>query len=171
MLDRRTALSLALSAAAPAAFALLLSPAARAQQSYQRFISLLIDLNGWTADKAEGASMDMPGNSVMTVTRSYERGAASLDAQIVSGPVAQDALAATAPGMKMETSEGRMSTSTIDGMRVITTFSIADKSGAIVVALGPSALFSLSFAGVAEDEALALAKAFNWKAMQAAIAK
>jgi hypothetical protein len=73
--------------------------------------------------------------------------------------------------MKVETSEARMSTSTIDGLQVATTFTKADKSGAILVALGTSALFSFSFNGLAEEEALALAKKFNWKAIQAAITK
>jgi hypothetical protein len=44
-------------------------------------------------------------------------------------------------------------------------------AGAILVALGPSAMFSLSFNGVAEDEALTLARRFDWKTIQAAIAK
>jgi hypothetical protein len=62
-----------------------------------------------------------------------------------------------------------MYTSIIDGLPVTVSFTFSDKSGAILVTLGPSALFSLSFNGVAEDEALTLAKTFNWKAMQAAI--
>lgn len=172
MRDRRTAIRLVLSAAVLAACALLLpASAARAQQSFQRFIPLLIDLQGWKGDKPDGMSMEMPGNSMVTATRTYARGEAHLDAQIISGPVAQGTLAATDPGMKIETSEGRMATSTIDDLRVITTFTKSYKSGAILVALGPSALFNLSFNGVAEDEALTLAKTFNWKAMQAAIAK
>jgi hypothetical protein len=173
MRDRRTATRLVVSAAVMAACAWLLPPsAAHAQQSFQRFIPLLIDLPGWKADKPDGMSMEMPGNSMVTATRTYARGEAHLDAQIISGPVAQGTLAmATEAGMKIETSEGRMSTSTIDGLRVVTTFTVSDKSGAILVALGPSALFTLSFTGVAEDEALALAKKFNWKAMQAAMPK
>jgi hypothetical protein len=171
MLVRRIAVRLVLSAAVFAVCSLLPSPAARAQQSFQRFIPLLIDLSGWKGDKPDGMSMEMPGNSVVTATRAYVRGKATLDAQIVSGSVAQGTLAATAPGMKIETSDGRMYTSTIDGMQVVTTFTVSDKSGAILVALGPSALFNLSFNGVAEDEALTLARKFNWKAMQAAIPK
>jgi hypothetical protein len=40
-----------------------------------------------------------------------------------------------------------------------------------MVALGAAALFSLNFEGVTEDEALALAQRFNWKAIQAALPK
>ena len=64
-----------------------------------------------------------------------------------------------------------MSTTTIDGLPVIRTFTFNDKSGAIIVALDPSAMFNLAFEGVAEDEALALARKFDWKAIQAAVAK
>jgi len=70
--------------------------------------------------------------------------------------------------MNIETSDGRMSTSTIDGLPVTRTFNFKDKSGTILVALSTNAMFSLSFNGIAEDEALTLAKKFNWKPMQAA---
>lgn len=170
MIDRRRAIRFALAAAALPAACLLPSTAARAQ-SFQRFIPFLVDLQGWKGNKPDGVSMEMPGNSMITATREYERGEARLNAQVIIGPAAQGALAAVGAGMKIETSDGRMSTSTIDGMQVTTTFTFRDKSGAILVALGTAALFTLSFNGVAEDEALALAKKFNWKAIQAAIAK
>jgi hypothetical protein len=72
--------------------------------------------------------------------------------------------------MNIETSEGRMNTSTIDGVQVMRSFNIKDQSGAILVALGTSALLSVNFKGISDDDALALAKKFNWKALQAAVA-
>lgn len=160
-----------MAAAALSAAWLLPSSAARAQQSFQRFIPFLVDLQGWKGNKPDGVSMEMAGNSMVTATREYERGEARLNAQVIIGPAAQGALAATNAGVKIETSDARMSTSTIDGLQVTRTFTISDKSGAILVALGTSALFNLSFNDVAEDEALTLARKFNWKAMQAAIPK
>jgi hypothetical protein len=59
-----------------------------------------------------------------------------------------------------------MNTSTIDGMQVTRSFNIKDKSGAILVALGDSGLFSVSFRGMSND-ALMVTKRFNWKAVQA----
>ncbi len=171
MIDRRHAIRLALAAAALPAAWLLPSSAAHAQQSFQRFFPLLVDLQGWKGNKPDGVSLETPGNSMVTATREYERGEARLDAQVIIGPAAQGALAATGAGVKIETSDARMSTSIIDGLQVTTTFTISDKSGAILVALGTSALFTLSFNGVAEDEALTLARKFNWKAIQAAIPK
>ena len=144
---------------------------ARAQQSFQRFFPLLVDLPGWKAGKPDGVSVEIPGNSMVTATREYLRGEARLNAQIIIGPAAQGALAAANTGIKIETSEARMSTSTIDGLQVTRTFTFADKSGGVIVALGPSAMFTLTSQGIPEDEALGLARKFNWKAMQAAVPK
>lgn len=115
--------------------------------------------------------MEVPNNSMITATREYERDAAHLNAQIIIGAAAQGALAATQSKMKFETSEGHMTTSTVNGLPVTQSYTFKDKSGAILVALDSNAMFSLSFNGVAENEALALAKAFNWKAIQAALPK
>jgi len=115
--------------------------------------------------------MEIPGSGIITATREYRRGDARLDAQIIIGPPAQVALAATQSQVKIETGDMRMSTATIDGLPVARTFTVHDKSGAIIVALGASAMFSLTFTGVTDDEALALARQFNWKAMQAAVPK
>jgi hypothetical protein len=70
--------------------------------------------------------------------------------------------------MNVETTDGHMITSTIDGYAVTKTFNTRDKSGALLIALGPSTLLSVSYNGLAEDEALQLAKKFDWKAIQAA---
>jgi hypothetical protein len=163
MIDRRRAIRLAL-AALPAAWVMPVRA-----QGFARFLPFLVDLQGWTGAKPDGLAMEMPGNSMVTATRDYERGEARLAAQIIIGPAAQGALGATEAGVKVETSDARMSTATIDGLQVTRTFTISDKSGAILVALGANALFSLTFNGIAEDEALALARKFNWKAMQAAV--
>jgi hypothetical protein len=162
MIDRRRASILALLGLPVALFA----PRARAQQSFQRFVPFLVDLPGWTGKKADGMAMEMAGTSMITATRAYERGDAKLNAQIITGPAAQGALAATKSGIKLETSEMHMSSSTIDGVPVTRTYTVSNKSGAILVALSGSAMFNLTFTNVTEDEALALVKKFDWKAMQ-----
>jgi hypothetical protein len=170
MIDRRRAICRALAAAALPAIGLLPS-SARAQQGFQRFIPFFIDLPGWTGKKADGMAMEMPGTSIITANRDYARGGTKLTAQVIIGPAAQGALAATNPAMKFETSEARMSAATVDGFPVAKTFTFKDKSGVIMVALGPSAMFSLAFTGLSDDEALELAKKFDWKAIQAALPK
>ncbi len=112
--------------------------------------------------------MEMTGNNMITATREYQRGAARLHAQVIIGAAAQGALAATQAGMNIETSDGRMSTSTIDGLRLTKTYNTKDKSGAILIALGTTELFSVSFNGLGDEEALFPAKKFDWKAIQGA---
>ncbi len=117
------------------------------------------------------ATLSMSKGRRTSVSREYKRGEARLNAQVLTGAQAQGAAAAAATGVKVETSEARMSTSSIDGLPVTRTYTFKDKSGAIMVILGPSAVFMVTFNGVAEDEGLKLARQFNWKAIQAAIPK
>jgi hypothetical protein len=166
MINRRRAFGLALEAL-PAAW-LLQSSSARADQAFQRFIPLLVDLDGWQGKKPDGMTMEMPNASMTTATRDYQRGPAQLHASVIIGPAAAGALMSTRAGMNIETSEGHVITSTINGLPVTKTFNTQQKSGAIMVALGPSALFSVSYNGISEDEALPLAQKFDWKALQAA---
>jgi hypothetical protein len=162
MIDRRGAIRLAL-AALPAA---CLSQAL-AQQSFQRFVPLLVELPGWKGNKAEGMAMEVAGGNMITATRGYERGAAHVNASLLTGMAAQGALAATSTGIKIETADMHIGTSTIDGFQVTKSYTVSNKAGAVLVALGPAAVFTLAYTGINEDEAFGLAKKFDWKAMQA----
>ena len=161
MIDRRRAIRLAL-AALPAVW---LAPAARAQ-GFQRFVPFLPELPGWKANKPDGMAMEMAGSSMITATRAYERGAAHVNAAILTGIAAQAALAATSAGIKIETADMHMTTSTVDGLQVTKTYTASSKAGAIMVALAPAAVFTFSYTGIGEDEAFGLARKFDWKAMQ-----
>lgn len=167
MIDRRGAIRFAL-AALPAAW---LVPSLARAQDFQKFVPFLVDLPGWTGNKADGMAMQMTGASMITATREYKRANASLNAQIITGAAAQGALGAIQSGIKIETGDMHMNTATVDGLTVARTFQVKDKSGTIIVALGPNALFNLTFNGVAEDEAFGLARRFDWKAIQAALPK
>jgi hypothetical protein len=162
MINRRGAIHLAIAALGAAS----MPSAARAQQSFQRFVPLLVDLPGWTANKPDGMGA---GTSMITATRNYERGAAHVNASVLTGMAAQAALAATSAGIKIETADMHINTSTIDGLQVTKTYTASNKAGAIMVALGPSAVFTLAFTGIDEDEALTLARKFEWKGMQAQV--
>ena len=165
MINRRHAISLAL-AALPAAWLLRPSPV-RAQQAFRKFFPFLIDLDSWEGHKPDGMSMEMGSTSMLTATREYRRGPARVNVGIVMGPAAAGALAAGAAAMNIETTEGHMITSTIDGFTVIRSYNIKEKSGAILVKLGPTAMFSFAYNGLTEDEAMPLSKRFDWKGIQA----
>jgi hypothetical protein len=162
MIDRRRAIGLAFAAIGAAAMPL----PARAQQSFQRFVPFLLDLPGWKGNKPDGMGMEMAGASMLTATRSYERGGAHVNASVLTGMAAQGALAATNAGIKLETPDLHMTTSSIDGLQVTKTYTVSAKSGAILVALGPAAVFTLAYTGIDQDEAMGLARRFDWKAMQ-----
>ena len=149
-------------------FTLLSHSAMTADQPFQRFLPLLVDLAGWQGKKPDGMSMQMSDTSMTTATRDYERGPAQLHASVVIGQAAEGALAPIQTGMKLQTSEGHMITDTMRGMPVLKTFNSKDKSGALLVALSKNAMFSFAYEGVTEDEALQLAEKFDWKALQAA---
>jgi hypothetical protein len=141
---------------------------ARAEPAFQRLTPLLIDLDGWQGKKPDGMSMDMPNGSMTTATREYQKGSAKANASVVVGQTAVGALAPMVTGMNINTSEGHMLTDTMSGMKVLKTYTTAQKSGALLVALDKDAMFSFSYSGLGEDEALALAQKFDWKAIEAA---
>jgi hypothetical protein len=167
MIDRRAAMFLALATGLAAG----LAPARVNAQDFQKFTPFLVDLPGWTGGKADGMAMQMGGTSMITASREYKRGGATLTANIVSGAAAQGMLGQIQSGMKLETAEMHMSTSTVDGFGVLRAFQVKDSSGAIMVALGSNAVLNIGFKGVPEDEAFGLAKRFDWKAIQAALPK
>ena len=84
------------------------------------------------------------------------------------GQTAVGALAPMVTGMNINTKDGHMLTDTIGGMKVLKTYTTAQKAGALVVALDKDAMLSFSYSGLGEDEAVALAQKFDWKAIQAA---
>jgi hypothetical protein len=115
--------------------------------------------------------MQMSDTSMTTATRDYERGAAKVHAIIMVGQSAEGALAPLQSGMNLQTPEGHMVTSTLRGMPVLKAFNTKDKSGNLMVGLDKNAMFNFAYEGLAEEEALALADKFDWKALQAAAQK
>ena len=151
--------------------ALLPGSPAVADQAFQRFLPLFVDLDGWSGKKPDGMSMEMPNTSITTATRDYQRGPAEAHVSVMMGQAAVGALAPFQSPMNLQTGEGHMVSASLNGLPIIKTFNIPQKSGAIMVQLGKSALFSFSYKGIAEDEALALAQKFDWKAIQATAAQ
>jgi hypothetical protein len=140
--------------------------AALADQAFQRFLPLFVDLDGWQGKKPDGISMETPGNSMTSATRDYTRGSSQLHAVVVVGAAAAGAMAPMKAGMTYETTEGHMITATVNGFPAMKTYNTAQKSGAVMVELSPTALFTVSYNGITEEEALPLAQKFDWKAIQ-----
>ncbi|MGP9809941.1 hypothetical protein ACTZWT_00365 [Rhodopseudomonas sp. NSM] len=169
MIARRRLFGLAVALPALVAAALAPSSSVRAGDGLEPFAPLLVELPGWKASRLGGMAMQDGGSRIVVVQRGYARGEVHVSVQLLAGPPAQSRLASGGAGMKTEASHGPVSTATIDGFKVTRTFQPSDKSGTIIVALGPAAALSLAFKGLGEDEALTTAKSFDWKAMRAAV--
>lgn len=153
---------------------LALSPsAARAAEEFQKFTALLVDLPGWEAEKAEGMSMEMSGQKMVSAQRTYQKGDKQLDASIVWGFGAGAQMAPLGSGngkdaMRIETSDGFLITESKDGHVVTTQYTRAEQTGAVMVMLDNSLMFVVNFQGLPFEEGQALAKKFNWQAIKAA---
>jgi hypothetical protein len=132
---------------------------------------LLVDLKGWNAEPAGGMTMDMGSSKMINAAREYRQGDKELNAMVMLGNQAmtQGSLQA----MKAETTEGKVSISTIDGFKVTSHYSKTEKSGAVIVHLTQSqqqgAMFTLVYEGLTEEEGLRTAKKFNWKEMKKSV--
>jgi hypothetical protein len=136
----------------------------RAQQGYERFFPFLIELPGWTSPPPTGTAKETKSGRVITALRGYERGDAVFNAAIISGTTSSAASNSTT---HITVVGARMTTSTIDGFQV--TMTSTRVAVLIAVTLGPNATFHLVFNNVSEDDAMAMARKFNWKGIQALV--
>jgi hypothetical protein len=163
--SRRRLVHLALTAALVSAACLVWPSTIHAQEPYEVFFPLLVDLPGWKGDKPQGLTITAAG--MFSARRDYQRGDARL---YVSVGAAKSKLTAPAPALTFQAGDYRISISIMDGLQVGRTFDVKSKWGGVSVALAPNASFSLTFNdGVTEDEALTLAQQFDWRALQAAV--
>jgi hypothetical protein len=138
---------------------------------YESLSPLLIDLEGWQAEPAEGMDMDMGGTKIIQAMRQYTRNGKEADAMIMIGN-AMMTMAHTQgmQSMNMETAEDKVKITTIDGFQVSMHHSKVDNEGAIVVVLpgtGPlGAIFVFNYKGLNQNDGLSTAKEFDWKNIQ-----
>src|SRR5215469_2237862 len=94
--------------------------AAFAQQGYQRFIPLLIDLPGWTGTQPAGTDEDKQGVRVVAARRGYSRDGARLNVSLFVLPdTSNDAVVLLAQSSG-RTGHPSIRVSIIDGFQVIT---------------------------------------------------
>lgn len=161
------------------AFVLVTVAAPSAQAgSHDALTPLLIDLSGWQGDEAEGMSMDMGAMKMITATRTYENGGKELGVNIMisrgdQGSMGMGMEQGQMQTMNMETGDAKMRIEEIDGYHVQTVYEKKENKGSVVVYLakgeGVAGYFSLSYEGLGEDEAMALAKKFDWAKMKKAV--
>ena len=101
------------------------------------------------------------------VSRYYERRSSSLDVKISCGPSVTSALRLQKPGHRREFGKGHVAVDDIDGFWTLKVLNNDEKSGVIVVVLGRFAVMSVGYNGMVEDEALSLARKFDWRSLAA----
>ena len=150
-----------------------LAAGARADEVYAPLEPLLIDLDGWTAQAPKGSSMSMDQVKMVNVTRDYAKGDDTIEVTLTSG--SQLSSVQLDQDMDMKTDDSMLKIGAVDGYRVMQTYSKNDAHGSIMVRLQGNAtsgaLFVFDYHKLQPDEAMALAKKFDWKALADATAK
>ena len=141
---------------------------ALADPAFKALLPLLVDVDGWKSDKADGMTMETGDGAMTTASRVYHRDPARVEIAIALGPVAAGMIAPVAQDMKIETADGHMMTGDYKGFRAMRTYDAKQKNGGLLIALDEKAAFNLGYSNLTEDEALAFADTFDLKAIKAA---
>ncbi len=138
-----------------------------AQKYANQLKPILKDLPGWQAEEAEGGDMIFGEIMMITASRSYTKGDASLEAGIIIGGVSS--MGQIPSNASYEDSHGFLRREEIKGYEGIITYDKDNNSGAVFVITSkePHASFlSLTFEGIGWKEALDLAKKFDLDAIK-----
>ncbi len=138
----------------------------QAQQYSNQLKPLLIDLPGWNADSPQGMDASFNNTYMITATREYTRGDATLEGSVLIG---QAASSYDIPKVSYETDEGFLRSEKIKNYPLYISYDKSDKSGAIFIVLTASpqsAIFVLTYQNTDWQTALDLAKKFDWDAMK-----
>ncbi len=138
---------------------------------YESLSPLLIDLEGWQAEPAEGMDMDMGGTKIIQAMRQYARNGKEADAMIMIGNTMMTmAHTQGMQSMNIETAQDKVKKTTIDGFQVSMHHSKVDNEGAVVVVLPGigqvGAIFVFNYKGLNENDGLSTAKQFDWKSIE-----
>jgi hypothetical protein len=141
--------------------------------------ALLVDLPGWSAEKAEGSDASYGDTRAIAATRSYENGDKRIDATIFVGMQVVSAWGSEyKEGFKVDTPEGIMEVKKIDGFLVYYGYEKGESAGGIMVLLqdpqkkaDSGAVLAVEFEGLELEEALKIARTYDWSRMKAEVAK
>lgn len=141
---------------------------------HEALTPLLIDLEDWKAEDAQGMSMDMESVKMVNAFRMYETGEKEINAGIMicSKAMAQSQMQRMG---KMEFGDMKMEFKEMDSFKVHTTYDKEEGQGYILVMLAQkeedSGMFMFNYSGMDEEEALKLARKFDWKKIKKEVEK
>ncbi len=131
---------------------------------------LLKEIKAWSAEKAEGMSMNMGEIKMINASRSYKKNGNTIDVVIIVGsaPMIQGHM--QMPQMNIDSSEGSMNIDNINGFKVFKAYDKKEKEGHIMVFLFSKAkygsIFMFNYSGISSEKALKIAEGFDWKNMK-----
>jgi len=140
--------------------------------SYKTLCKELKDLPGWQAEQCEGMNMSgSPMGEMASAHRSYSKGNQRIEATIVCGMQAMGYWAPFAYKMQVETDKDFVKVTEVNGYGVGINYDKQTKTGSIIVRLTrgkkeTKAVFLLNFENMSWQEALEIAKKFDWGAME-----
>jgi hypothetical protein len=145
-------------------------PAALHAEKYEKLFGLFGDIEGWKGKDPEGMAMDMPGMKMIQAMRTYVKDDNEITAMIMLGDSPTAHAFMPQGGMHFESSESKAVAEEIDGFMVYTMYDKDEGIGAVTVLLLPrekgTAFFVVSFDEHTGEEALEIAKKFDWKEMK-----
>jgi hypothetical protein len=137
---------------------------------YQTLTPLLIDLNGWNAEAANGISLDTGNQTIHNAGREYTHGDKEIQAIIFIGPQAMSQ--GQMDQMKAGKAPDHLNLTKIDGFDVTMFYDEQENTTTIMVFLSQNqqsgAFLALTCEGLEQDESINIAKQFDWNAMKAA---
>lgn len=139
--------------------------------SYKTVCKELKDLPDWQAEKCEGINVSgIPTGEMVSANRPYTQGNKRIEATIICGMQAMGYWEPFASHIQMDSDEEFVEVTNIDGFPVGIGYHKQDKSGGIVVKLTKkesiTAVFVVNFENMDWNEALDIAKKFDWKGMK-----
>ncbi len=132
---------------------------------FSKLTPFLGDVAGWQAEKAQGQTVDAAGFKMTTVERSYQKGDASVNVQIMdyseSSQMLQGVTAAW--GFSVETSDGYSKGVTVDGAKGFEQFENSAKRGTLFLLVAGRYVLQIETNGLAAAELQAWAKRVDVK--------
>jgi len=142
--------------------------------NFKDLYPFLVDLPGWDGKDPEGSQATFGEVSMLTASRSYTKGEARLKVTIVKGTAVAGMWAPFAMKMEFEDEEQWVKVKEINGFNVGLSYNKQDKKGSIIVNLSTKpdqnvGLFALEYKKISPDQAVKLAKKFDWKGIAKAL--